>query len=594
MSRILIWEPSLTAQAVIRKAVEKAEENEITLEFAKGGLNLMIGAYNSVPDALVIDSRCTNPSAVPLVRLLKNVEKLKSVPVALLSSSQSSIDLSELMSCGIDSFIQLDSLNLAEELSALVAKKGTALALPVESSLVRTSLSNGIFQLVTKLRSLEQIAQEFLNLVVQAANLPAASLYVNTKSGIEAFYITSYNFTEEETADFLKVCSVEFEKNFPDANVLNIQPRRLDGMSARDEFHPEGIPLSAYQTVVFMGEDFMPLGTFHAVKAGTFTTSQTDLIQFAVESLGLIMQNAVMLKEKLKFERNIRKAFSRFVPEQIIDELVESAESESKVGVGEKRDVAILFSDIRSFTSISERNNPETIVAFLNRYFTIMCTIIKKHGGTIDKFIGDAIMALFGAPVSYEDNCRRAVAAAYEMREALPNVPLEDLFLPQGMKFDIGIGIHYGDVTVGSIGSKDKTDYTVIGDSVNLASRLEGLTKTYGAKILVSEAVKEDIKSDEFVFRPLDDVKVKGKTEGVPIYAIDRGIEEFSDLYRDSYRKGLSLYKQGTFTLAKEYFETALSESLEDKACKLMISRCEEFIKNPPENWDGAITFTTK
>ncbi len=161
----------------------------------------------------------------------------------------------------------------------------------------------------------------------------------------------------------------------------------------------------------------------------------------------------------MKFEKNVRKAFCRFVPEQIIDNLVKDADQSAQITVGEKRNVAILFSDIRSFTSISELNKPETIVAFLNRYFTTMCTIIKKHGGTIDKFIGDAIMALFGAPVSYEDNCRRAVAAAYEMRQALETVPLEDLVLPQGMKFNIGIGIHYGDVIVGSIGSNEKTDY---------------------------------------------------------------------------------------------------------------------------------------
>ena len=261
--------------------------------------------------------------------------------------------------------------------------------------------------------------------------------------------------------------------------------------------------------------------------------------------------------------------------------------------------MAILFSDIRSFTSISELNKPETIVAFLNRYFTTMCTIIKKHGGTVDKFIGDAIMALFGAPVSYEDNSRRAVAAAYEMREALEKVPLEDLILPPGMKFNIGIGIHYGDVIVGSIGSDDKTDYSVIGDNVNLASRMEGLTKNYGSMILVTEAVKKDIytscnNEDNFVFRYLDDVKVKGKEKAVPIFGIDRNQEEFSEEYRDCYIKGFELYKQGTFTLAKQYFDKALIEVPEDKAALLMQERCIEFIQNPPENWDGAITYHTK
>ena len=307
-----------------------------------------------------------------------------------------------------------------------------------------------------------------------------------------------------------------------------------------------------------------------------------------------ILESTIRMKRKIKFERNIRKAFSRFVPEQIIDELVDGAETEAKVGVGEKRDVAILFCDIRSFTNISECNKPETVVGFLNRYFTAMCTIIKKHGGTVDKFMGDAIMAIFGAPVSYEDNARRALAAAYEMRETIDKIPLDDLILPQGMKFKAGIGIHYGDVIVGSIGSADKTDYSVIGDNVNLGSRIEGLTKTYGTMILVSGAVKDQIKSNEFIYRHLDNVKVKGKEKPVPIYAVDRSIDDFTSKYREYYDKALGLYTKGVWNLAKEYFQKALDECETDMAAKLMVERCDEFIVRPPVNWDGAIAYNTK
>ena len=330
------------------------------------------------------------------------------------------------------------------------------------------------------------------------------------------------------------------------------------------------------------------------MREGAFTTKQVDLFSFAVDEITRILQSSIRMKGKIKFERNIRKAFSRFVPEQIIDELVDGVETESKVSVGEKRDVAILFCDIRSFTNISENNKPETIVSFLNRYFTTMCTIIKKHGGTVDKFMGDAIMALFGAPVSYQDNCRRAVAAAQEMRIALDSIELGDLILPAGMKFNIGIGIHYGDVIVGSIGSEDKTDYSVIGDNVNLASRLEGLTKTYGTMILVSEAVKDDIAEGEFIFRHLDNVKVKGKEHPVPIYAVDRRLEDFSQSYREYYDKAFALYEKGVWNLAKEYFQKSLDECEGDKAAALMVSRCDDFILRPPENWDGAIAYNTK
>ncbi|MBQ3670187.1 MAG: adenylate/guanylate cyclase domain-containing protein [Treponema sp.] len=589
--RILILEPSATMQSLF---AEKAKKTDFEFSFDTNGIRFLVTLYNSLPNAVLINARNMNPSCPDIVRLIKSISRFKNIPVGIYATSDFLFDKDFTAQCGADMFLTFDPATIMDNLEVLYGKREQKLAMPTTNNIMKVGILQTLFSLIDDLESIDDIAGIFLNLLAELGELPACALVVNLEGEAEGFYITAENFTEKETTDFTSVSKSDFEDLFPGLNMDGFSMKQVEDTVGLEKFHTEDIPLSAYQMIQLSSTYGIAFATVHVVKEGAFTTRQLDLFSYAAEKLTLVLHSAIKTRAKLKFERNIRKAFSRFVPEQIIDELVDSAEREAKVGVGEKRDVAILFSDIRSFTNISERNKPETIVAFLNRYFTTMCTIIKKHGGTIDKFIGDAIMALFGAPVSYEDNAARAAAAAYEMREALPSVPLEDLVLPEGMKFDIGIGIHYGDVIVGSIGSDDKTDYSVIGDSVNLASRLEGLTKTYGTKVLVSQAVKDDCTNTDFIFRHLDDVKVKGKAKAVPIYAIDRSMEDFTEEYRDAYDKGFALYKQGVWNLAFEYFEKAHAEAPDDKAAKLMLSRCEEFIKNPPESWDGAIAFTTK
>ena len=589
--RILILEPSVTTQSLF---VENTKKTDIELSFDTNGIRFLVTMYNSLPDAVLINARNMNPSCTDLVRLIKSISRFKNIPVGVFATSDFIFNEEFTTQCGADAFIMFSNETIVTEMESLLEKKDKNLAIPKKNDIIKTGILQTIFSMIENIESIEDIASIFLNLLAWFSEIPACALIININGVPEGFYISGDNFTEKEAEDFISVCKSDFEDLISGLNMDKFAPKRLPCENDLKKFHTEDIPLSAYQMIPLKDKFGISFATINVVKEGAFTTRQLDLFSYASEQMNTILQSAVKMQGKLKFERNIRKAFSRFVPEQIIDELVNEAESKAKVGVGEKRDIAILFSDIRSFTNISERNKPETIVAFLNRYFTTMCTIIKKYGGTIDKFIGDAIMALFGAPVSYEDNSRRAVAAAYEMREALSTVPLEDLVLPEGMKFNIGIGIHYGDVIVGSIGSDDKTDYSVIGDSVNLASRLEGLTKTYGTMILVSQAVKNDIDSDEFVYRHLDDVKVKGKANAVPIYAIDKDETTYPAEYKDLYAKGFALYKKGVWNLAREYFSEALSYAENDKAAKLMLQRCDDFIKNPPENWDGAIAFNTK
>ena len=612
--KILILETSVTLQKLFTTTLDS---DDYTIQFVNNGKNAISKLFEVLPDLFLLNSNIQDPGSFELVRLIRSIKCFASLTIGMYANFPTPLDEVLAKDCGVTSFIRLDQKTLilnVDELAELESPKldkqtvnqikktfDDSVLLKNSSDILhdityKNALLLKINNLIDIVDNIEEIVRKLLLLIAEVCEVPAAGLYLVENDGPHGYYVCSANLGEKEITDFLSVCAADFEKEQTDYNISKIIPKKLESAEELNRFFSTKVQLSSYQNeIIKTADEKTEFGTVHIVSEGNISNEKQELFSFCVKNAGAIFDKAIIVKQKIFFERRIRRAFSRFVPEQIIDSLVMQVDdTDEKVGVGETRAVAILFSDIRSFTNISEKNKADVLVAFLNRYFSTMVEIIKKHGGTIDKFIGDAIMAEFGTPVSYEDNCRRAVAAAYEMREALPTVELGDLVMPDGMTFNIGIGIHYGDVIVGSIGSKDKTDYSVIGDNVNLASRLEGLTKTYGTQILVSESVREDAGEDAFCFRHLDDVRVKGKKNAVPIYAVDRSETEFPLQYKDAYVKGMDLYKQGIWNLACDYFNKALKAVEGDKAAKLMLDRCEEFIKNPPENWDGAIAFMTK
>lgn len=612
--KILILETSVTLQKLFTTTLDNEEYN---IQFVNNGKNAINKLFDFLPDLFLLNSDIKEPGSFELVRIIRSIKCFKNLTIGMYANFPTPLDEILAKESGVTSFVRLDEKTLVLNIDELGELESPKLEKQAVSQIKKTFDESFLFEnssqvlheityknaLLLKINNLfnfiediEEITKRLLLLIADICEVPAAGLYVVEDDGPHGYYVCSQNLEEKEIADFLNVCASDFETEKTDYNISKVVPKKLEASETLNRFYDTKIQLSSYENCVLKASDEKNyLGTVHIVSEGNISSEKQELFEFCVKNAGPVYEKAIIVKKKMFFEKRIRRAFSRFVPEQIIDSLVMQADdTDEKVGVGETRAVAILFSDIRSFTNISEKNKADVLVAFLNRYFSTMVEIIKKHGGTIDKFIGDAIMAEFGTPVSYEDNCRRAVAAAYEMREALPKVELGDLVMPDGMTFNIGIGIHYGDVIVGSIGSKDKTDYSVIGDNVNLASRLEGLTKTYGSQILVSESVRLDAGEDSFCFRHLDDVRVKGKKNAVPIYAVDRSEEEFPPEYKDAYVKGMELYKQGIWNLASDYFKKALSSVEGDKAAKLMLDRCDEFIKNPPENWDGAIAFMTK
>jgi len=298
-----------------------------------------------------------------------------------------------------------------------------------------------------------------------------------------------------------------------------------------------------------------------------------------------------------KKEERVRQIFQKYVPKDVIERFFASPE---KMLVGDNRSLSILFSDIRSFTTISEGMAPDDLVNSLNRYFSGQVDIIYNRKGIVDKYIGDAIMAFWGAPEKHDDDCLQSVLAGLDMIEALAvfNANQKKLGKPE---FRIGVGINYGEVTVGNIGSERKMDYTVIGDSVNLASRMEGLTKTYHADLLITEYVYAELQkklslpgAPKLYFRLLDTVAVKGKTRGVRIYAVKRALSQAEASAWQTHNQGMLLFYKRSFREAAEKFKEAYRLD-KDPNAENLFRRCADYAANPPPpDWNGVEVMKTK
>jgi class 3 adenylate cyclase/HAMP domain-containing protein len=289
-------------------------------------------------------------------------------------------------------------------------------------------------------------------------------------------------------------------------------------------------------------------------------------------------------------EQKIRTMFQKYVPKAVIDQFFASPEEMLK---GEDRVVALLFSDIRGFTTISEQLRPDEVVESLNAYFGLMVDIIMRHKGMVDKYMGDAIMAIYGAPERTRNEAVEAVRSAFEMLESL-----KDFNRWQAEKkrpgFHIGIGINYGVVTVGNIGSEKKMDYTVIGDMVNLGSRLEGLTKEYKQPIIISESVANKVQ-ERFSCRLIDRVIVKGKTAGSGIYTARQELSPEEQHAWGLHEEAVRLFYDRNFPDALRLFQKVQEMLPGDNPSSKFIDRCKANIANPPPpDWTGAVAMTVK
>ncbi len=292
----------------------------------------------------------------------------------------------------------------------------------------------------------------------------------------------------------------------------------------------------------------------------------------------------------------IQGTLSKYLSPTVTKHLIDSGVNPT-AEVGKWREISILFSDIRGFTSLSEEVAPDFLVKVLNEYLGEMTDIIFDHEGTLDKFIGDAVMAFWGAPLDDAKHAMKAVSTALHM------IRVVEIFNERNSKsgypqLKIGIGIHTGKAIVGNIGSNKRLDYTIIGDSVNLASRLEGLTKEYGVPVLVSESTFESVK-DYFIFRPLDVVVAKGKTQSVSIFQPLAERKPGPDVSKWEYlsyqfTEAFKLYQQGHFSWALESFNKIKEKFPDDGPTLTYIERCQTLIASPPLDWKGVFVAKSK
>jgi adenylate cyclase len=313
---------------------------------------------------------------------------------------------------------------------------------------------------------------------------------------------------------------------------------------------------------------------------------------------GLFSLGFEFVLERLEKVRT-RRTLERYVSRNLVKEILENPGGYYDTMRGSRKPVTILFSDIIGFTNITEAADPEALVRQLNEYLGRMVTSVFKHDGTLDKFIGDAIMAVWGNVRSRgtAEDAKLAVRAALEMRRELQT--LNQKWRVEGVfPLGIGIGINQGDALIGNIGSQERMDPTVIGDAVNLASRLEALTRTYGVDVLVGPSAAGLIR-DEFILRSVARVRVKGKTESADVYALiaARGDDTDPELIRrlESYEEGIVAFRARDFERAKILFSQFLEFYSEDVLAKMYLERALEYEKEPPdESWNAVEVFTKK
>lgn len=359
----------------------------------------------------------------------------------------------------------------------------------------------------------------------------------------------------------------------PPRDLINVNIREIMGQSNSQLLRLIDRVYAKNRAIVDYDIDMiLPTGHEH-----TININFVPLIQHNGEREGV-----VLVFEDVSLEKRMKGTLTRYMAKDLVDQVLNDPKHQSLGGV--RGEATVLFSDIRDFTNISENLMAEEIVELLNEYFGLMVEVIFNNRGILDKFMGDAIMAVFGVPYPHEDDAMQAIRAALQMLSVLNDFNDRRLSYNE-TPINIGIGICTGDVLSGNIGSEKRMDYTVIGDEVNVASRLEGMNKQYGTKILINETTYHKVK-EYFTTRLIDKVLIKGKKRPIQIYEVlGEGQLKLTEA-EEFFSEGLRLYQKRKFKKAGQFFKKGMEK---DPLCGVFLKRCI-YLENHhlPDDWDGA------
>ena len=405
---------------------------------------------------------------------------------------------------------------------------------------------------------------------------------------------------------------------------VEIHANAIENVLRNDFLHKQSRWLDAVSILFFALLTGMVVSAFKGVKTGHTGLIELQAALFAIVEIGAILAAAILLFNTANFvmtvvapciaiaggylasttyhyvvERKqkllIKGMFGTYVNPSVVDRLIANPEA-LRLG-GQREELTVLFSDIEGFTTISEGLDSESLVGLLNEYLSKMAKIILQNMGTLDKYVGDAIMAFWGAPIPQHDHALRACMTALQMQEVLASMHAVRVQERKPV-FRTRIGIHTGEMVVGNMGGAEKVNYTVIGDSVNLASRLEGANKQYGTGIMVSQQTYEVVKSS-ILGRNLDRIVVKGKTEPVTIYELiqpsDRPISPDLQNFLRLYAEGQASYYERRWDTAIRILEEALRIRPDDQPARIYTERARLYAQQPPPaTWDGVFVMKSK